>query len=70
MAIKPYLRSDPPTLNDDPGYVARELQKIETTIKQLCKPAVAVADATGSGDIVAQFNTLLAALRDRGIIET
>lgn len=31
---------------------------------------VAVADATGAGDIVAQFNALLASLRTIGLIKT
>lgn len=31
---------------------------------------VAVADSTGSGDVVAQFNALLASLRTAGIIST
>ncbi len=31
-------------------------------------PAAAVADATGAGDVVTQFNTLLANLRDAGLL--
>ena len=41
---------------------------IDENVKGL--PGTAVADATGAGDIVAQFNKLLASLRALDIIDT
>lgn len=49
----------------------QELRDVLLVIKQeIEKQGVAVADSTGAGDVVAQFNALLASLRTIGIIKT
>jgi hypothetical protein len=48
-----------------------ELRDVLLVLKrEVEKQGDAVADATGSGDIVAQFNALLASLRTTGTIKT
>lgn len=58
-----------PIVEED-GTVTLDWMAYFSEVNAATEPGVAVANATGAGDVVAQFNALLASLRGRGIIAT